>query len=176
MMRRAAALLALVLPALLLGACETYNPLRWMGIYGEPANPPTPLTPIVAKVTVRAAWTASVGKSGDFMLRPAVGSGHVYAASADGAFTVLDENNGHVITRVETKRKISGGLEVDEGQVYAGTLKGDLIAFTTAGKVIWDTPVSGEVIAPPAVSRGIVVVRTSDGRLLGVDAKDGKRK
>jgi outer membrane protein assembly factor BamB len=36
--------------------------------------------------------------------------------------------------------------------------------------------VNGEIIAPAAVSRKTVVVRTSDGRIFGLNLEDGKRK
>ena len=64
--------LAVLAPALLAAACSSYNPLVWVGIMSTPANPPTPLAPIEAKVTPRAVWTASVGKSKGFNLRPAI--------------------------------------------------------------------------------------------------------
>jgi outer membrane protein assembly factor BamB len=41
--------------------------------------------------------------------------------------------------------------------------------------VRWVGQVAGEVIAPPAVSRNVVVVRTADGRIFGFSVADGKR-
>ncbi|HEX3063237.1 MAG TPA: hypothetical protein VHP55_11200, partial [Usitatibacter sp.] len=64
-------LAALAAVLALAAGCSSYNPLKWVGIMSDPANPPTPLTPIVATVTPRAAWTASVGKSAGLNLRPA---------------------------------------------------------------------------------------------------------
>ena len=48
----------------------------------EPANKPTPLEPITAKVTPRAAWTAQVGKTTTLGFRPDVEGGRVYAAAS----------------------------------------------------------------------------------------------
>jgi outer membrane protein assembly factor BamB len=168
---RLAALAALAFAA----GCSSYNPLKWVGIMSDPANPPTPLTPIEAKVTPRAAWTASVGKSAGLNLRPAIAGGRVYAASAEGTITIVAEDDGHAVSRIETKKPIGGGLEVVDGRIVAGTLKGEVIAYDTSGKLLWTAPVAGEVIAPAAVSRNIVVARTADGRIFAFAAADGKR-
>jgi outer membrane protein assembly factor BamB len=64
---------------------------------------------------------------------------------------------------------------VGEGKVVVGTLKGEVVALDLAGKEAWTTSVAGEVIAPAAASRKVVVVRTSDGRIFGLSAADGKR-
>ena len=168
---RLAALATLTLAA----ACSSVNPLRWVGIVSAPAHPPTPLAQFEAKVTPRAAWTASVGKSDGLNLRPAIDGGRVYAASADGTLSVLAEDDGHVLSRFETKKPVSGGLEVAGGRIFAGTLKGEVLAFDLAGKPLWTAQVGGEVIAPIAVSRDVAVARTSDGRLFAYSVADGKR-
>jgi outer membrane protein assembly factor BamB len=172
---RRAPRLAVLAPLALAAACSSYNPLVWVGIMSEPANPPTPLAPITATVTPQAAWTASVGKSKGLNLRPAIDGGKVYAAAADGTITVLAEDTGKQLERFDTKKPISGGLEVADGRIFAGTLKGEVLAFDPAGKSLWTAQVAGEVIAPASVSRNIVVVRTSDGRIFAYSVTDGKR-
>ena len=156
--------LAVVAPALLAAACSSYNPLVWVGIMSTPANPPTPLTPIEAKVTPRAVWTASVGKSKGYNLRPAIEQGKVYAAAADGTITVVAEDTGKQVARFETKKPISGGLEVADGRVFAGTLKGEVIALDAAGKSLWSTHLAGLGIAQ---RRGGTHFRRAHLRLLG---------
>ena len=172
--RTAAALLALTLAGCSMPT--SYNPLVWLGFKTEPANKPTPLAPINATVTPRVAWSTSVGKSGDFTFYPALTGSRVYAAAADGTISVVDEESGRASERIQTKEKISGGLSTGEGRVYAGTIKGDVIAIEPDGKIAWRSSVAGEVIAPVAVSRKIVVARTSDGRIFGLSADDGKRR
>jgi outer membrane protein assembly factor BamB len=167
--------LALVASLLLAGACSTYNPLKAIGIMSDPANPPTPLTPIKASVTPRAVWRAAAGKSLGFQFLPVVRDGRVFAAAGDGTITILDEGTGALVTRVDTKKRLSGGLEVGEGKLVAGTLKGEVIALDTSGKPLWTTSVAGEVIAPAAMAKKVAVVRTADGRIFGLSAEDGKR-
>ncbi|HUL95038.1 MAG TPA: outer membrane protein assembly factor BamB [Usitatibacter sp.] len=168
--------LALAAAALALAGCTSYNPLVALGFKSEAANKPTPLAPINASANPRAIWTANVGKSRGFEFRPAYSGGRVYAASADGEVSALDEDTGHLAFHFDTQKKLSGGVEVGDALVVVGTLKGEVLAFDPAGKPLWTATVTGEVIAPPAVSNRIVVVRTSDSRLYGFDATDGKRK
>ena len=167
--------LGAALAAAALAGCATYNPLEALGITGGAAHKPTPLAPFTAQVTPRAVWTASVGKSGGFSFRPDIEGGRVYAASSDGVITILDEDTGKVFARSETRKPISGGVEVGESRIVVGTLKGEVVALDATGKQVWVTSVAGEVIAPPSVSRKVAVVRTSDGRIFGLSIEDGKR-
>ena len=91
--------------SLLVAGCGTYNPLRWVGLVDPPSNDPTKLTEIKATVVPRAAWSTDVGKSGGFRFRPVVVGGRVYAASADGMVTLLDEGNGKVVSRFDAKKR-----------------------------------------------------------------------
>jgi len=169
------AVLALAAVALAAG-CSTYNPLKAVGIVSDPPNKPTELQPIKATVNPRAAWSTGVGKAQGFRLVPVVQEGRVYAIDNGGTLTVLDAANGRVISAVSSKQQFSGGLGFGEGKLYAGTMKGEVVALDTAGKVQWTSSVAGEVIAAPAASRNVVVVRTSDGRIFGLAAADGKRQ
>ena len=172
--------LKLALAALLLApaACTTWNPLVAVGIMTEPAHAPTKLGPFKPAVTPRATWTAQVGKGGAFSFRPDSEGGRIYAAAADGTITILDEASGRVARKVETKKPFSGGLEVGDGKIVAGTSKGEVVALDTDGKMLWTSSVAGEIIAPPSVAAAqkTVLVRTADGRVFGLSAEDGKRK
>ncbi len=159
-----------------LSGCSSYNPLVAMGLMNEPANKPTALEPIKASLAPRVAWTQSVGKAQDSVFRPAIFERRVYAIAADGQVSIMDEDTGRSMLKVDLKKRLAGGLEIGEGRVIVGTLKGEVIALDSAGKVQWTSAVNGEVIAPAAVSRKTAVVRTSDGRIFGLNLEDGKRK
>ena len=168
--------LAIVCAALALSGCSTWNPLVAVGLMSEPANKPYEITPIKSTLSPRIAWSHGVGKSQGFSFRPAVYERRVYAISADGYVSIMDEDSGRSMLRVDEKKKFSGGVDIGDGKVVAGTLKGEVVAMDSSGKVLWSSQVAGEVIAPPALSRKTVVVRTSDGRIFGLNADDGKRK
>ena len=162
--------------ALALPGCSTWNPLVAVGIMSEPANQPVKLAPIKASLSPRIAWSQSVGKAQGFVFRPAIHERRVYALSGDGQLSVMEEDNGRVALKVDEKKRFSGGLEVGEGKVIAGTSKGEVVAMDANGKVVWTSAIAGEVIAPAAVSRKTAVIRTSDGRIFGFNLDDGKRK
>jgi outer membrane protein assembly factor BamB len=156
--------------------CSTWNPLVAVGIMSEPANKPVELTPIKGTLSPRIAWSQSVGKAQGFSFRPAILERRVYAISAEGGLSIMDEDSGRSMLRIDEKKRFSGGVDIGDGKVVAGTLKGEVVAMDSGGKVLWTSQVAGEVIAPPAISRKTVVVRTSDGRIFGLNAEDGKRK
>ena len=51
-----------------------------------------------------------------------------------------------------------------------------VLAFDQNGKPLWKARVSSEVLSAPKVSGGVVVVRSGDSRIFGLDAIDGKRR
>jgi len=57
-----------------------------------------------------------------------------------------------------------------------GSFKGEVFAYNDSGDELWKAQVSSEVLSPPQADSGIVVVRTVDGRIFGLDAVDGSRK
>ena len=146
------------------------------GIGGGDAPKPTPLTPIESSVPMKASWSVSVGKAQNFSFLPELEGGKVYAAAADGSITMIDEDSGKVAGKIDAKRPLSGGLAVEDSKIIVGTIKGDVLAFDPAGKLVWTTNVTGEVIAPASVSKKTAVVRTADGRIVGLNLEDGKRK
>ena len=164
-----------IVAAVALAGCASYNPLVALGIRSEPANKPTPLAPITARVTPKPAWTTPVGKSGGFVFRPDIEGGRIFTAAGDGNVSILDEDTGRLVAKVDTKKKLSSGVEVGDSKVFVGTLKGEVIALDVTGRTVWTTSLAGEVIAPVSVSRSVVVVRTSDGRIFGLSSVDGKR-
>ena len=173
---KGARFLAATALALALCGCSSWHPLESLGLVNVPANRPVALSPIKATLSPRISWQQSVGKAEDFVFRPAIFERRVYAIAADGNMSIMDEDTGRSMLKVDLKKKLSGGLEIGDGKVIAGTMKGEVIAMDSAGKVLWTAPVSGEVIAPAAVSRKTAVIRTSDGRIFGLNLDDGKRK
>jgi len=172
---KATRLAAAAAAALLAAGCSSWNPLVALGIKTE-ANKPNALTPINASVTPRIAWSTRVGKSLGYAFRPVYAGGRIYAAAGDGVISVLDEDTGKVVSRIETRKRVSGGVEVNDGLIIVGTIKGEVLAYDMNGKELWTASLGGEVIAPAAVSNKVVVVRTSDDRIYGLNADDGKRR
>jgi outer membrane protein assembly factor BamB len=64
----------------------------------------------------------------------------------------------------------------DANLLAVGTDKGEVLAFGTDGKPRWQAKVTSEVVNPPRVAEGIVVVWSGDSRVYGLNAAAGKIK
>lgn len=169
-----AALLAMALATALSGCStmEKINPVNWFS--SAPKVKPAELEAIKPSAELRIQWQASAGSSGNYVLTPAVVGASVYAAAHDGTLTRYD--NGAQAWRVSAGQQISGGVGSDGNLVVVGTPKGEVLAFDAQGRERWKTRVSSEVLAAPAVAEGLVIVRSGDNRIFGLDASDGKRR
>jgi len=161
---------AVLLAAFALGGCGLF------GFGGDAAKKPMPLGEIQPKVTPKAVWTVSVGKARDRHFHPALSGGRVYAAAEDGTVTILEEDTGKLVARLDAKKKLSSGVGVEAATIIVGTIKGEVIALDPAGKILWTAQVAGELLAPATVTTSSALVRTSDGRIFAFGLADGKRR
>lgn len=121
-------------------------------------------------------WKRNVGLSGNAGVQPAVTREGVYAANADGELFRLDPVSGRKIWKIDVGFKISGAVGAGEGRILVGGLKSELAAYDEDGQLLWLTRVSSEVLSAPQVADGMVIVRSSDGRIAALSVKDGKRQ
>jgi outer membrane protein assembly factor BamB len=162
--------LAVASLALALAGCGLW------GIGGDEAKKPMPLAEIKPAVTPKTVWTASVGKGRDHRFQPEASAGRVYAAAEDGTVTILEEDTGKLVARLDAKKKLSSGVGVEASTIVVGTLKGEVIALDPSGKVLWTAQVAGEVLAPATLTTTSALVRTSDGRIFNLGIADGKHR
>jgi outer membrane protein assembly factor BamB len=184
-MRRAVAVVAALAAMLLVAACggggmvsdaiDTMNPMNWFGSRSASAQM-APLPALTNSVAVSTLWQANVGNSRQAVFSPAVAGDSVYAAAYDGAITRLDGGSGKELWRIDAGERLIGGVGSDGKLVVVGSSKGEVLAFDANGTAQWKAQVSSEVLAAPQVADDVVVVRSADGRIFGLDAKDGKRK
>lgn len=168
--------------SLLLAGCgggstvmESINPVNWFGSRNA-APELAPLPALAQSVKVATLWQANIGNSKDAIFSPAVWGDSVYAAASDGSITRLDAASGKQLWRINAGESLTGGVGAGAGVVAVGNGKGEVLAFDLNGTALWKARVSSEVLAAPQVARDIVVVRSADGRIFGLDARDGKRK
>ena len=126
-----------------------------------------------AKINVR--WHKDIGSAGNTMLQPTISPDAIYVANARGKVSRLERTSGKRKWRLDTGYTIAAGVGAGNDLVLLGGLKGELTAYAENGKTRWKTKVTSEVLNAPQVADGIVVVRTDDGRIAGLDAADGKR-
>lgn len=161
------------LPAvLLLGGCSTLDKLNPFS--SAPRQKPAALAPIEARAEVRGLWQGRLGTAGDYALAPAVKGDVAFAADRNGSIARFD--GGRETWRINAGRPISGGVGGDGKLLVVGTPKGEVLTFDDTGKPLWQARVSSEVLAPPLVHEGLVLVRSGDNRIHALDAADGKRR
>ncbi len=161
--------LAVLLSLVLLTGCAS-----WFS--SKPVKEPTPLAEFKPSAQFTVLWKQEVGESRNNVLQPAVTEDAVYAANAKGDVFRFDRVNGHQVWHADSGFSVSGGVGAGGGLVLVGGEKGDLAAFGEDGKLRWKVKVSSEVLSSPLVVDDIVIVRTGDGRIAGLNVADGARQ
>ena len=164
--------LSLLLALLALGGCSTVQ--GWLGKKNGIAEP-AKLVEFGEKAKFEVRWHGDVGDSGPNLLQPALTKDAIYGASGKGTLTRLDRATGKQVWRIESDIAVSGGVGSGEGIVLIGSEKGDVLAYDEAGKLRWKSKVSSEVLSVPQVADGVVIVRSGDGHIAGLNVADGKR-
>ncbi len=147
----------------------------WLS-FGHGAHKPGPLPEFAAKTTARLNWQVSVGSKVNPSFAPAAVGDAIYAAAPDGALVAVDPASGAQRWRVNAGKPLSAGIGADATVVVVGTVKGDVLAFDTSGKPLWQTQVSSEVSGPPKPADGTVIVWSLDGKIFALSESDGARK
>jgi outer membrane protein assembly factor BamB len=159
------ALAALVWATLSVGGC---------GWFGD-KNKLTPLPDIRSSV-LSTEWSAGTGNPKGFWFTPAMGDKVIYAAGHSGTINVIAEQGGKSVAQIETRARLTGGVGVADETIVVGNVDGDVLAYDAAGRSLWKTPLGGEILAAPHVTKTIVIIRTADGRMYALNRGDGKRK
>lgn len=146
-------------------------------IFGrEPVDPPEELVEFIPTRTAKILWNMNIGEGGGYDFTPAVEAGVAYGTSAKGDIIKIDIAKGTQIWRISTNEKITGGVGAGGGLVLVGAANGTVIAYDVAGKALWKSRLSSEILSAPQYFDGLVVVRTNDSRIYGINADDGSRK
>ena len=170
----------LVFALLAMTGCETLTSLRQDfadKVFGrEPPNPPAVLQEIQPSYTAKIDWSSNIGKTERYDYTPALDSSAVYASNAVGEVIKLDAGNGRQVWRINVGEPISGGIGIGAGILMVGSKTGNVHALDSAGKLLWKSKVSSEILSVPRYFDGMVIVRTGDNHIFGLDATDGSRK
>jgi outer membrane protein assembly factor BamB len=158
---------------LMLGGCSTIS--EWIHGKNNPATMPVKLADFSQTAQFKVRWHADLGDSGASVLQPAISKDAVFGVSGKGGLSRLERNTGALAWRIESGIRVSGGVGAGEGIVVVGGDKGDVLAYSEDGKLRWKSKVSSEVLSTPQIAEGVVVVRSGDGRITGLNVNDGKR-
>lgn len=140
-------------------------------------EPPAALVEFQPNLSVRTLWSSSVGqgvKRTGSSPRPVFASGRLFITDVKEGLLALDADSGKRIWRYQHAERMVSGAYANEEIVLAGTIDGLVVAVDASnGEERWNTRVSSELLAPPVVAGGVVVVRSNDGRLHGLALNDG---
>ena len=125
---------------------------------------------------ISLTYPVGVSVTGTTALVPAFDNDAIYAASSAGNITRFDPVTGDEVWSIDTEHRLSGGVGANGGVILVATFKGEILAYDANGSQLWKSKVTSEVLSPPQIDNGVVVVRTGEGRIFGLDAVDGKRK
>ncbi len=121
----------------------------------------------------RVLWSRSLASpvSSD----PVWNGDSLYLATSNEKIISLSLGNG----AVRWERPIKGillfgsGIEYHNGLLFAGTSRGFLYCFDSAGRMRWETKFDGGIFSSPVVSRHKLYVTVQDGNLYKVDIASG---
>ncbi|MBI3479184.1 MAG: outer membrane protein assembly factor BamB [Nitrosomonadales bacterium] len=168
--------LTLLLALLVLSGCASTDESipDWAGVKGDVE--PAKLTEFAETAKFEVRWHTSVGNAAADLLQPAVTKDAIYSSSGNGNLMRLDRDTGRQVWRIQVGIDVSSGAVASgEGLVLVGGEKGDVLAYDEQAKLRWKSRVSSEVSSISRVVDGMVLVRSGDGRISGLDASDGKR-
>ena len=159
----------------LMTGCSTLNSLNPFAS-DKKGDQPAKLVELKGSMAVRTAWKLDIGKAKGYQFSPALSGNTLVVAAADGAIARVDAATGKPLWRVKADSELSAGVGTDGNLIVVGAEKGILMGYDMDGKLLWKTQLSSEILSAPVVSQGIVVARSIDNRIVGVDATDGSKK
>ncbi|WP_273029169.1 outer membrane protein assembly factor BamB [Massilia timonae] len=159
----------------LMTGCSTLNSLNPFAS-DKKGDQPAKLVELKGSMAVRTAWKLDIGKARGYTFSPALTGNTVVVASADGAIARVEAGSGKQLWRIKADTELSAGVGTDGNLIVVGGDKGQLLAFDMDGKKLWTSQLSSEILSAPVVSQGIVVARSIDNRIVGLDAANGNKK
>ncbi|MGG1943610.1 outer membrane protein assembly factor BamB [Trinickia sp. NRRL B-1857] len=165
LLKRFAVPVACAMTVLAMAACSSTK---------DPRRDPVPLTEFKPVFKVEQAWRTSVGKAGRYFFSPLVVGDYVYAAGSNGSVAKIDGKTGRKVWSTKLHDDLTSGVGSDGTYTAVGAEKGGVEVLDGDGKLLWKTTVPGEIVSPPLVGNGYVVVRTIDGQISAFNASTGE--
>jgi len=190
-------LLFLFFCATVLFGCETTG--RFVDYFkgdDDDAELPAPLVQFKPRIGIVELWKKNSGRGTDeqyLKLAPVIANQRLYIVDSRGQLAAMDATNGRSLWRkkirvtetVDGKAgwfkggdiRITGGPGYGEKSIMVGTEEGEIITLSSEdGSELWRSQVSSEILSSPQRAGNVVVIRTIDGKVYGMDGTGGKRR
>lgn len=140
--------------------------------------PPAELTEYKPQLQVRTRWVRQLDKGVDkhhIVLPPLIDRDRVYAANRKGRIDAYELETGNRLWSVKLETAVNSGPG-DGGDVLLLGGDAEVVALNKEdGSERWRVEVGSEILAAPRRSANVIIVRSVDGGLFGLDAADGRR-
>lgn len=141
-------------------------------------EPPAELTDFERTHYLDLQWSVNTDDSIEqqyLFIEPLLLQDRIVTAGRNGTLNVYRLDDGKELAEIELDIPLSGGVGGTEDVWLLGSRNGELIAVSAGSEeILWRTRVPSEILARPVVyNRSIVLVRTADGQVLGIDIKTG---
>lgn len=144
-----------------------------VGCAGPDRPKPQDLGPNPALMSVRSAWTASVGAVG-FALDARIVENKLYVASSSGTVAAIDARTGGDVWRTDLKTPLTAGVGSDGRWAAVASRDNELIVLD-AGREVWRQRLSGLTLTAPLVAGARVFTVAGDRTVSAFDAATGRR-
>lgn len=161
--------LALLSGLMVLAGCSMFS-------RSDPRFKPAPLTEYPAQVSAQIAWSVPLGGGGAYGFAPTVVGDAVFAATPAGRIASVDLATGKVRWQAQDAGRLSAGAGSDGQTTAVVRTDGTVVAYDSSGQEKWATRASSEVVIPPVVGDGVVVVRAGDYRIQAFDSATGQQR
>lgn len=136
---------------------------------------PQPMPKIKNYDTMKQGWVQrnlDNSPAGSFV--PVNFDNAIFTADSSGTIYKIDPSDGSIINSFYTREKLSSGVGVAGGSVYATTTDAHLIAIDKgSGKIKWKIRLPTISLEAPQVGADLVIVKTNDSEVLAYNTSDG---
>lgn len=142
------------------------------------ADPPKALEEnFQAELQIDTVWKNTIGEGADgqfLKLQAAVKSEIVFVADRYGLLQARNGINGDLAWETKTNFPFSAGPGVGIHNLIMGSSHADVVAFDkVTGEQKWNTHVPSEVLSVPVVAKGLIIIRTTDGKVQALNENTG---
>ena len=134
---------------------------------------PTELTPNVALLGVRLAWSAKIGEV-DFPLEVKVNGDAVTLGSADGVLRSFDARSGAALWQSTSFGPLAAGVGSD-GRLTAVVTRDNRLVVLEAGRETWQQKLTAPSFTAPLVAGGRVFLLAADRSVTAFDGDSGRK-